>query len=1145
MLISHRDDNEKGMALLFALGILSALMVLGVAFVGSSLFYQNIAVNRRARSEAMVLARSAANRVAAAVMFYQDQLDDLPAGDIEGDPLPADYSAIFSVGKTGTNSSDHDEVGEFLRKYDVKDANNQTVSKSLLDVAERPAFSAEDSFDNNTLAQWIYVRKPTAQGSDEEKRSGEIIGRFAYQVLPQVSRGMMQYFSVLGGGINNKYFWKPKYPGGFYSDDDLIPRYSHPAWELRWGQNIDELNMGAISGNYFHNWSDASVNGGDIAANYADFYASTGGDVLFDESSKGKTALAKAWFEYWFIEGERPSQREAAPGNRRKFYLGPWDDESHPWYARFGTSYKEDADKRNSEDVVDLIASMPDVITDYDSESTTSGTTRYYYNRDDKIDAKDRGLPFFKRIAADQGSFKDIETRRRQIVANFNDYCDKDDIPTSDIPANDWNIEGTSEHTPSYTGNEKTYYINEIALAIQVDCQKDAQGNPFAVYVWQGIITELIDIYGIDYTTEPETPGETPTSRTDHYALEVGFEKFSADVYLTLEMKVKLKLKEGSDPALAPEKTITINPEVSYPNIHVEVPLSFTPIEFTVNTQKPYLVGNTSLDKISRPISAEELKTAVSMNPDITPELDLYEIDTIEIVSFSNFKIDNVKFQLRNLCLKKEISKDGDGNPVYINVDFVNVEKVDLEPTIAGDVKPLALDEFSATSYGDPVTRAYAFVGGMEVRDPRQNLNCKYSATGKASDWKFNLVLGKKLSEDTTKASINVGTLSSDDDLSKKIDGNLEGKCNSCSKPNSPEDMIASDFDDESKGDPAAFSVGDPNISTAVIRNAPMMSPWELGWIHRAAPFQTINLKRAGGWRKDDDSEPESESTANEKKYITWEKQLTVNSKNWEGKGIEYENGDGGILDWIKFTLNSRSFGKIDLNLFSEKELDKLKNIHYGDYTSNDTDFKLSDTDIENLQGQILQALFSDIKKETPAEFVEKAKITGATKSAGTSFADKGLDLLDEIKKDLKNQPKNRYKVRSQVLNLDKGDFWKKLDSPAGNDAAQEELIGKTINLLDVTTSPGNVFHAVIVAQTITDIGGEELTDDISGVIASDDPSKEGSATLGKFDVTRVGSDPNNNIHYDVITGEAKILVTYERDAITGMIRIRHIENIE
>ena len=81
-------------------------------------------------------------------------------------------------------------------------------------------------------------------------------------------------------------------------------------------------------------------------------------------------------------------------------------------------------------------------------------------------------------------------------------------------------------------------------------------------------------------------------------------------------------------------------------------------------------------------------------------------------------------------------------------------------------------------------------------------------------------------------------------------------------------------------------------ISTAYIRNSKMQSPWELGAIHRAAKWQTLNLK----------------------KYNSTEAMI--------GGGNAYADGDANIYDQIKMTASKEVYGKISINA---KELDVLR----------------------------------------------------------------------------------------------------------------------------------------------------------------------------------------------------------------------------
>jgi hypothetical protein len=73
----------------------------------------------------------------------------------------------------------------------------------------------------------------------------------------------------------------------------------------------------------------------------------------------------------------------------------------------------------------------------------------------------------------DRGSFETGRARGYQIAANLVDYCDSDDEPTSDIAPTDWD----ENHIPKYTGNEMTYYINEIYLKCKFDITQETDAS--------------------------------------------------------------------------------------------------------------------------------------------------------------------------------------------------------------------------------------------------------------------------------------------------------------------------------------------------------------------------------------------------------------------------------------------------------------------------------------------------------------------------------------------------------------------------------------------------------------------------------------------------------------------------------------------
>ena len=63
--------NQSGVALLFAIGILSLLMFLGLAFVTNAILTQKVAFNNASRSQAKVFGKTAINHILAHLMYTQ------------------------------------------------------------------------------------------------------------------------------------------------------------------------------------------------------------------------------------------------------------------------------------------------------------------------------------------------------------------------------------------------------------------------------------------------------------------------------------------------------------------------------------------------------------------------------------------------------------------------------------------------------------------------------------------------------------------------------------------------------------------------------------------------------------------------------------------------------------------------------------------------------------------------------------------------------------------------------------------------------------------------------------------------------------------------------------------------------------------
>jgi hypothetical protein len=418
----------------------------------------------------------------------------------------------------------------------------------------------------------------------------------------------------------------------------------------------------------------------------------------------------------------------------------------------------------------------------------------------------------------------------------------------------------------------------------------------------------------------------------------------------------------------------------------------------------------------------------------------------------------------------------------------------------------------------DGKTPGFIF-GAYRNYDPRQNLN--------SGDWQKDakLIATENFFKPADDSNIK-------DVMRVEKDGNnVKGFVNSDSdKAFSPENNSASDKDCETVTEPAykLYDDGKINhISTAVIRNAPMMSPWEIGFIHRGAAWQTINLKSA--------------------KYVNFDQHESADSWNENKDGSPYADGDGAILQQIKMTDRIRSYGKINVNRLRK----------------NAAGF----TDYEAGNKAIIQALFAGLQYgEKPADFINNTTrdaTTGKFPDVTGSPAEISMAGANDIVTTFlagsgRKEVSGRHKFidyATSGLNLACA-FSSTIQSTQKTDAAKEELIGKTINLLSADSLSPTVVKILVVAQSIRDVEGTQVRNagdpsakyDLSGVagdtasasIDSDQIAVK-ECKLGRFDMTAHKTDYGKNIYFDEITGEVRLFVELHHDTDTGKITVKNI----
>ena len=1091
-------NNESGVALLFALGILSLLLVLGLAFASNALLAQKVAYNNSSRSQAKLLAQSAISRIAIAMMYYQYQAD---AKGI----IPVNYSAIYSDGADGI-----DEDGNVFADglYSTDD--------SLLTP---PTSSVSASFEANSntykLPKWAFIfDKP--KGEDDRK----IIGRIAYQQVIDDEKGISKI------NLDNVLH-------GIYSQETNPPRIP---WNNRWGKSINELNLG--SSTPFKKWQETlapeSASDLDISS-LADFFNaySDPSEPFSDYTNVNSNGYKnKNFVERWFTGGKTKAEPEFYRydissteykslhrfnlGDLGKCYLG--DDK---WYDRFRKDTSLTINKNTDEILTKLAA---------DSKE---------FNLTEDLTPPDTGIPFLKQIANEQGTFDSLATRRKQIAANLNDYCDPDSKPTSDVDATNWSVDEDKEE-PTFTGNERTPYIYELGYRLAIH-QGDATKTAGIAAKADGSFSFQLDLYpAVKLAVIYE---DIPT----------GFSSFSFRNSVR-ELALKGKITGATYYGIKYEYLDSDGKTQS--DTVAELPLSghtFEPTTFD------YTWNSSSGQKLQVPAETDNSITFLT-----TPSLSGYPFkaaettgkncwsglyDTASIVPSTKLKTDEAYL--------KEIVKAKTGNdptkivsgPTSITVNEVQIEEVAVKRgplLLRGDYSDskgvsseFGVDYVRSTEkklkytspfvFSDSGTSADAksfkfLLGGIRGIDPRQNLNeddwylCGTAVQGD-SDTLWEEVMCVESSSGAVTGKANKTLNSTDPDPTHPFD------------PSAATDTSKYDQEKNVSSNGPAWT-DNKHLSTAYIRNAPMQSLWELGVIHRGAAWQTLNLKAAGAPGGGGSISPSDM------------KQL---GNVWDTTpGTTYAAGDGGILEQVKLTEETYCFGKVNINMLAKRPDETIPGESPRFYDS-----------------QMAEALFYKIRYGQEISNFE-TNTTSGTEISPTS------NLVPALTSDM-NRP---FASRTQFLD------WKYstgslsnafglVDMTSASDAQQEEIVGKTINLLKAEPSASNVIQFIVVAQTIRDLNGM-----VTRVRPDDAKVVTRNCAYGQFDVARYidkdgskitsdasgnisndGSDPSTPdstqspddfIYFDEITGEVKMLVTLEKvSEVTGQLIVTSIEYID
>jgi len=974
--------REHGIATVFALGFLSLLFMLSAVYITSSMIERKASENTNALQSARMLVQTGLNRSMASLNRYI--LDNT-----------VDLSDIY------TYNSDAD-----YRSSDNLDNLLETTVDGVT------YYKAADYSEANG-PHWQYL--PEEHGADTP-----IIGRFAYMVLAQ--SGKLDLSACLDSGQNASILG-----GSAVSEADGSGKTSLQADGTyvigRPGRNINEIYLTSIdnSNTWFSDYS------GDVSS----FFASPAGELkgqndswkaqwddfttLFDKLSLDDDAVRNS-FQSHFSIGNSP--------DAEAFWVDDGDGirESNEFYKRFQLNR-----------------------TDWNSIEVDSFIVNPILNTSSDTNISILWLKNWK----DVGGMQTIINSKKQIIANLIDYNDSDTIATTDDPDN-----------PTYVGLETVPYANEVYLKIPgsitvtkliTPIDTDNDGVPDYVEIYQGTDSENINKYeddnsdGIpDYVErQNETSYEPDLVFYEQPYYELGLDTdFNAGLLLNY---YDINNYDSNDIFYRYDFYID-KPELILELVNLYstgVPGNLDgkiPTKANVSLSINYIFG----DK-NNPGEFESLHEDVNY----PFERSYWTISDKEYEYYNNkeeqhgalSEDDKKAFFPSFPKTITVIDQEYTGNPVlyaFVNHIKVKVTNFDNDNIPENDVlfdysyvvNTTQPDTRQIIEYGVTDTRVTVDVNGVlhtypisyQVQDPRQNLY--------ETDWEEQIPKSEYEVPLLHSISGQINDVDDKDDLSKNKN-----------YPQFTSNVMDEEYyhTDTSVQPPIVYQPWD--ISTAYIRNAPMQSPWELGFIHRGEKWQTLNLKK-------------------------------YNMNEWDagstGGGNSYSDGDANLLDQIKMTESTLTQGKVNIN-------SQIK--------------------------ETLKVLFEEIRVGSD---IGSSKGPGTLKMADGSTNAYKVDasdaeaLADEIIAITSNTD-SEFLTRAQILLQEDGKLWNNtLGLNQVTDATQEEIIGKFINLCK--TSEQNTFYIIVVAQKIKDVGikGKEF-------VVKKDGNNDGiestvSVKLGRYD---------------------------------------------
>ncbi len=480
-----RRSKEKGVALLFSLGILGLMTVLALTFSSVSMTNKTIAENNIHKQFAKTYSKSLVSRIRYATAEYINPASPTDGFTIKSQNLPRYFSSgpdrhfdhIWKLGLSGTS-----------------------IESALFNVDFQGAFA----YDTNANPTWQYIKNADADN--------EIVARYAYKViaadrpLADLSTMLFAKKEPLKESATEK-----RNPGTLldYQRAGLVPEELNP--NVLWSAiasptayaSLFNANISKLENQLFSNYEQLDpfinktiTNSTDIKEKLEKFSSV----IINDAFSEG----TRKFPEMFVSQSDRTKQ-----------------------YHRFNI-YKL---------FKDLEGTKPDLPSRQAivNRMINAGMMKEYTA--DKV--TDNSLPWL----AEFENPADNPNQNKQIAANIVDFFTESTEPTSNLTDADWSKAVENNTAPEYTGLKKTSYISGVGVDIKLDATQEVTPitdtsnftHKYDITITATPIVEIINMYdGVPTETLTATLNGDLTFTVNLYQDNTD----AAPVVKTLDMKL-------------------------------------------------------------------------------------------------------------------------------------------------------------------------------------------------------------------------------------------------------------------------------------------------------------------------------------------------------------------------------------------------------------------------------------------------------------------------------------------------------------------------------------------------------------------------------------------------------------------------------